>query len=316
VLQTDPDAHVDRAALLAAVEHADVLLTLLTERIDDELLGRAPRLRGIANMAVGYNNIDVAAATRRGIPVSNTPGVLTEATADLTWALLLAAARRIPEAHAFMTAGRFRIWGPELLLGADVGTGSDGVRRTLGIIGFGRIGQAVARRARGFDMRVVAYNPHSIDVIHAFDDVEYADIDTILGVSDFVTIHASYSAATHHLIDEAALRCMKTTAYLINVARGEIVDEKALVRALTEGWIAGAALDVFEREPLMADGLASCTNAVLVPHIGSATTGTRDRMATMAAHNALAHLRIESAPNVINPEVYRTPAYERRNSAL
>jgi glyoxylate reductase len=315
VLQPDPDADVDRAGLIRAAGSADVLLTLLTERVDAEVLRQGAALRGVANMAVGYNNIDVAAATELGIPVSNTPGVLTETTADLTWALLLAAARRIPEAHAYMTAGRYRIWGPELLLGADVGRGADGERRTLGIIGFGRIGQAVARRARGFDMRILAYTPRSRDAIDAFDDVAYADLDVVLAESDFVTLHASFSEETRHLIDERALRMMKPTAYLINVARGEMVDERVLVRALNEGWIAGAALDVFEREPAMADGLAACANAVLVPHIGSATTGTRARMATMAAANALAHLRGERAPNVVNPAVYETAAYRRRLEA-
>jgi glyoxylate reductase len=312
VLQPDADAAVDRAALLDAAASADVLLTLLTERIDENVLAANPRLRGVANFAVGYNNIDVAAAARLGIPVSNTPGVLTEATADLTWALLLGAARRIVEADAYMRAGRFTIWGPELLLGADVGTGATGERRTLGIIGYGRIGRAVARRARGFDMRVLAYSPHSRAAIEADDDVEYADVPTILEQSDFVTLHAAYNADTHHIIDDAALRRMKETAYLINVARGELVDEAALVRALRERRIAGAALDVYEREPAMAAGLAACDNAVLVPHIGSATHGTRDRMATLAATNALSHLRLERAPNVVNADVYESDAYRAR----
>jgi glyoxylate reductase len=316
VLQMDPDAPVDRNALLEAGGEADVLLCLLTEQVDSALLERAPRLRGVANMAVGYNNIDVAAATAAGVPVSNTPGVLTETTADLTWALLLAVARRIPEAHAFMTAGRFSIWGPQLLLGADVGTGPDGARRTLGIIGFGRIGAAVARRARGFDMRVLAWTPRSKARIDAAEGVEYAPLDQLLADSDFVSLHASYSAESHHIIDECALRLMKPSAYLINVARGELVDESALVRALNGNWIAGAALDVFEREPAMAPGLAECRNAVLVPHIGSATHATRGRMAAMAAHNALAHLGGERAPNAVNPDVYDTDAYRKRMSGL
>jgi glyoxylate reductase len=312
VLQDEAEQGVDRDVLLAAVADADVLLTLLTERIDRDVMEAAPRLRGVANMAVGYNNIDVEAATRLGLPVSNTPGVLTETTADLTWALLLAAARRIPEAHAYMTAGRFRIWGPELLLGADVGTGADGDRRTLGIIGFGRIGQAVARRARGFDMRVLAYNPRSRSAIDQFEGAQYAEPDRLLRESHFVTLHASYDDSSRHIIDERALRLMRPDAYLINVARGELVDESALVRALTEGWIAGAALDVFEREPEMAKGLAACRNAVLVPHIGSATVDTRNRMAAMAADNAIAHLRHERAPNVVNPAVYDSAEYRHR----
>jgi glyoxylate reductase len=312
VLQNDPASGLDREPLLRGAAAADVLLALLTERVDREIMEHNPGLRGVANMAVGYNNIDIAAATELGVPVSNTPGILTEATADLTWALLLAAARRIPEAHAYMTAGRFHIWGPELLLGADVGPGADGGRRTLGIIGFGRIGQAVARRARGFDMRVLAYTPRSRHVIDASDDAEYAPLDVLLAVSDFVTLHAPYSGETHHMIDERALRSMKPTSYLINVARGELVDENALVRALDEGRIAGAALDVYENEPAMAPGLAAQANVVLVPHIGSATYGTRSRMATVAATNAVAHLRLERAPNVVNPDVYDTAAYCER----
>jgi glyoxylate reductase len=316
LVQPEPDEPVDRTALLRAVADCDVLLSLLTERVDAELLEANPTLRGVANYAVGFNNVDVAAATRLGIPITNTPGVLTEATADLAWALLLAAARRIPEAHEYMTAGRFRTWGPELLLGADVGTGADGVPRTLGIIGFGRIGQAVARRGRGFSMRILACDPHARDAIEAFDGVAYAELDELLAASDFVTLHALLTDETRHMIDERALRLMKDNAFLINVARGEMVDEQALVRGLTEGWIAGAALDVFEHEPAMAEGLAACRNAVLVPHIGSATTGTRDRMAVIAATNALAHLRVEHAPDAVNPEVYGTPAYRERSSRV
>jgi glyoxylate reductase len=312
VLQHDDEAGVDRGELLRAAASADVLLTMLTERMDEQLLSGNPRLRGVANFAVGFNNIDVDAATRLGIPVTNTPGVLTESTADLTWALLLAVARRIPESHNYMVAGRYRIWGPQLLLGADVGRGADGIPRTLGIIGFGRIGQAVARRARGFDMQVVACDPHAGAAIAADDSVEAVELDELLERSDFVTLHALLSPETRHIIDERALRRMKRGAYLINVARGEMVDEQALVRALQQGWIAGAALDVFEDEPAMAPGLAACDNAVLVPHIGSATHGTRGRMATMAATNALAHLRLERAPDVVNPDVYDTAAYAAR----
>jgi glyoxylate reductase len=312
LLQPDPDAPVDRAALLDEVAAADVLLALLTERIDADVLRRGERLRGIANFAVGYNNIDVAEATRLGIPVSNTPGVLTEATADLTWALLLAVARRVPEADTYTRAGRFRIWGPELLLGSDVGPGADGVRRTLGIIGFGRIGEAVARRARGFDMEVLAYSPHSRSRIVASADAHWAELDEVIERSDFLTLHAALTPDTRHLIGEAELRRMKATSYLVNVARGEIVDERALVRALREGWIAGAALDVYEHEPEMAAGLADCASTVLVPHIGSATHGTRDRMATMAATNAIAHLNGTAAPDAVNPDAYESAAWQRR----
>jgi len=296
--------------------HADVLLTLLTERIDRPLLQAASRARGIAQFAVGYNNIDVAAATELGIPVSNTPGSLTESTADLTFALLLGIARRIVEAHEYMTAGRFRIWGPELLLGADVGPGADMQPRTLGIVGFGRIGQAVARRARGFDMRILACDPGAAAAIDSDDSVEAATLDSLLATSDFVTLHTTLHEGTRHMIAERELGLMKRSAYLINVARGELIDEQALVRALQAGHIAGAALDVYEREPLMAEGLAQCPNALLVPHIGSATVATRARMATMAATNALAHARLYAAPDCINPSVYESEAWQQRSARL
>jgi len=312
VVQQDDEAAVPRPNLHEAAADADVLLTLLTEHIDEPLLRHAQSTRGVAQFAVGYNNIDVPAATALGIPVSNTPGVLTETTADLTWALLLGIARRIVEAHQYMTSGRFSIWGPQLLLGADVGHGTDGQQRTLGIIGFGRIGQAVARRARGFDMRVIACSPH----FNGSSDVESVSLDDLLIQSDFVTLHAALNSDTHHLIGERELRLMKPTAYLINVARGELIDEAALVRALQHCVIAGAALDVFEREPHMAGGLAKCTNALLVPHIGSATVATRAKMATLAATNAIAHARFERAPHCINPDVYEGNAYRERMDRL
>jgi glyoxylate reductase len=314
--QPDTELPLERSALLAGIGRCDVLLSLLTERIDAEALHAGEHLRGIANMAVGYNNIAVAAATSRGIPVSNTPGVLTDTTADLTWALLLALARRVSESEQYLRAARFRIWGPDLFLGADVSRGGSGQRKTLGIIGYGRIGRAVAKRALGFDMRVLACSPAEREEIEAAADVHWADFDALLAESDFVTLHAPLTPDTRHLIDERALRLMKPGAFLLNVARGELVDERALVRALQEGWIAGAALDVYEHEPSLAPGLAECRNALLVPHIGSASSDTRNLMAVMAARNALAHLRGEPAPNTINPDVYRGEAYRARSGAL
>jgi glyoxylate reductase len=302
----------DRRALLDGVRRAGVVLALLSERVDHEVLAANPALRGVANFAVGYDNIDLPAATALGIPVSNTPGVLTDATADLTWALLLAAARRIPEAHAYMTAGRYTVWGPNLLLGAQVGPDADGNRRTLGIIGFGRIGRAVARRAAGFDMRVLAYGPRSRSDIESTTGVEWADLETVIAESDFLSLHAPLNDETRHMIDARRLAAMKPGAFLINVARGPLVDEAALVRALRDGTIAGAALDVYEHEPAMAEGLADCGNAVLVPHIASATVETRTRMALKAAANALAMLRGEPAPDALNPEVYVAQAWRGR----
>ncbi|NJD10727.1 MAG: D-glycerate dehydrogenase [Gemmatimonadetes bacterium] len=312
--QQDTERGVDRATLLAGIRQCDVLISLLTERIDAEALYAGPRLRGVANMAVGFNNIDVATATTLGIPVSNTPGVLTETTADLTWALLLALARRVPESERYLRAGRYRIWGPDLFLGTDVGPGASGTSRTLGIIGYGRIGRAVARRAHGFDMRVLAYDVVRAD-IDASDTVTWAELDTLIAASDFITLHVPLTTATRHLIDERTLRLMKPSAILITTARGELVHEHALVTALREHWIAGAALDVYEDEPALAPGLADCPNAVLVPHIGSASTDTRDRMARLAAHNALAHLRGERAPNPVNPEVYDLPSFRSPSGA-
>jgi glyoxylate reductase len=314
VLEPDPDRVVDRAELLGGVRRASVLLTQLTERIDRELMQAASRLRGIATMAVGYNNIDMDAANAMGIPVTNTPGVLTQTTADLTLALLLGVARRIREADAYMRAGRYHIWGPELLLGSDVGTGPAGERKTLGIIGYGRIGRAVARRAGGFDMDVIAFRSGRTG--SADDGTPYVTLEELLQRSDFVSIHAPLNSETRHMIGEPELRLMKDTAFLVNVARGEIVDERALVAALRSRTIAGAALDVYENEPAMADGLADCDNVLLAPHLGSASIATRDRMATIAARNALAHLRGERAPDVVNPEVYDSAAYRARVQSL
>ena len=308
--QMDEEQGLDRDDLLRGAREADVLLSLLTEEIDREVLEANAGLRGVANHAVGFDNIDVIAATALGIPVSNTPGVLTETTADLTWALLLAVARRIPEADAYMRAGRYRLWGPNLLLGTDVGPGPDGRRKLLGIVGFGRIGQAVARRARGFDMEVVAHDPARAKV--EVEGVRWVELDQLLEQADFVCLHPLLTSETHHLIDETRLRRMKRTAYLVNASRGEVVDEAALVRALREGWIAGAALDVYEREPRIVAGLAELPNTVLVPHIGSASRDTRDRMAMIAATNALHHLRGELAPQCVNPAVYDTDAWRRR----
>jgi glyoxylate reductase len=310
--QTDEEAGVDRSTLLDGARSADVLLTLLTEPVDREVLEANPQLKGVAQMAVGYNNIDVATATQLGIPVSNTPGVLTNTTADCTWAMILAAARRIPQAHAYMTEGRYRLWGPNLFLGADVSPGGSGRPKVLGIVGFGRIGQAVARRAVGFEMEVLAHDPFARERIDQDSVARWASLDTLLSESDFVTLHPPLTPETHHLIDEERLRAMKPTAYLINAARGPVVHEAALVRAVQEGWIAGAALDVYEHEPAMASGLAELDTVVRLPHIASASTDTRARMATMAAVNALAHLRGEPAPNAVNPAVYGSDAFLRR----
>ena len=218
----------------------------------------------------------------------------------------------MPQAHNYMVGGRYKLWGPNLFLGDDVGPGGSGTRKVLGIVGYGRIGQAVAKRAWGFDMDVLAFDPYNRDGVEESEFASWADLDELLERSDFVTLHNLLTEETHHLIGEAELKAMKPTAHLINAARGPVVDEQALVRALQEGWIGGAGLDVYEDEPAMAPGLAECENAVLLPHVASATSDTRGLMATMAANNAIAHLNREPAPNVVNPEVYQTEAYRQR----
>ncbi len=303
-----------RAEVLDGARSADVHVSLLTEAVDRELMEAAPGLLGVANYAVGFNNVDVPAATELGLPVSNTPGVLTDTTADLAWALLMAAARRVVPADRFMRGGNYRIWGPSLMLGADVSPGGDGRRKVLGIVGFGRIGQGMHRRAQGFDMQVLAYDPPLREVVEARSDVEYAEFDELLQRSDFVTIHTDLNSGTHHLFDAGAFARMKETAFLVNTARGPVVDEAALVDALRSGEIAGAGLDVFEKEPAFHPGLAECDQVVMLPHIASASGATRDRMATMCAENAIAHLDRQRAPNCVNPEVYDTQAYRRRTA--
>ena len=306
------DAGPSLDEVIAGAQWSDVLLSLLTEPIDREVLEANPSLRGVAQFAVGFDNIDVAVATELGLPVSNTPGVLTETTADLTWALLLSASRNVIAGDAYMRGGKYNLWGPNLLLGGDCSPGGDETTKVLGIIGFGRIGQAVARRAWGFDMKVLAFDPYAREAVEAHEQAEWAEFGELLEVSDFITIHTLLSEDTHHLIGAAEFDTMKSTAYLINTARGPIIDETALVEALREKKIAGAGLDVYEREPQMTAGLAGLENVVLLPHLGSASRGTRDKMATMAASNAIAMLRGEAAPNCVNPEVYGSPAFAGR----
>jgi glyoxylate reductase len=262
------------------VDGCEGLLCLLTDRIDAEFLARARELRIVANLAVGTDNVDLAAARARGIAVSNTPDVLTDATADLAFALLLATARRLPWADRYVRGGGFTGWRPDLGLGLDV------TERTLGIVGYGRIGRAVAERARGFRMEVI-WCSHGDGV----------PLDELLARSDFVSLHAPLKLETRHLIGARELRLMRPHAVLVNTARGPLVDEAALVRALREGWIAGAGLDVFEREPALTPGLADLPQVVLAPHVGSATPATRARMAEIAAQNLIAALRGEPIPN-------------------
>jgi glyoxylate reductase len=280
----------------------DYIYSLLTDTIDARFLeacaAATPRLKMVANMAVGYNNIDVEAATRLEIAVSNTPGVLSDTTADLAFALLMSVARRIPEAERFLRAGKFTGWGPLLFCGAEVS------HATLGLIGAGRIGRLVARRALGFDMTVLYYNTTRMSPEdEALYHVRYLPFDELLEQSDFISIHVPYTSSTHHLIGERELHLMKVSAFLINTARGPVVDEKALVKALQDGVIAGAGLDVFENEPAVEPALLQMENVVLLPHIASASLQTRTRMATMACENIVAHYSGQRPPNILNPEV-------------
>nr|HID15010.1 D-glycerate dehydrogenase [Anaerolineae bacterium] len=288
-----------KEVILREMADCDGLLCLLTDPIDAEVIAAGKRLRVISQYAVGVDNVDLEAATARGIPVGHTPGVLTEATADMAFALLMAAARRIPEGIEKVRAGQWHTWEPLGLLGADVWGA------TLGIVGLGRIGTAVARRARGFQMRVLYHDRIRKPDLEAELSVEYAALDDILAQADFVSLHCPLTPETYHLIGEQALRRMKPTAVLVNTARGPVVDTDALVRALREGWIVAAALDVTDPEPLPSDHpLLALPNCIVVPHIGSGTVTARERMAVMAAENLLAGLRGERLPYCANPEVY------------
>ncbi|HEY73841.1 MAG: D-glycerate dehydrogenase [Chloroflexi bacterium] len=284
---------VPRDVLLEKVRDIDGLYCLLSERVDAELLAAAPHLQVVSNMAVGYDNIDVDACTARSIPVGNTPGVLTDATADCAFALLMAAARRIVEGADYVRAGRWKTWGPMLLMGQDVHAA------VLGIVGLGRIGQAVARRARGFDMRVLYHDLYVSDVPPALK-VTGVGLDTLLAESDFISLHVPLTEETYHLIGAGELRKCKPTTILVNTSRGGVVDADALYRALRDGEIAYAALDVTEPEPLPADHpLLSLSNCIVTPHIASASVVTRTRMAVIAAENLLAGLRGESLPHPV-----------------
>jgi glyoxylate reductase len=285
----------------ALLDGVDGALTLVTDRIDGDLLDRHPTLRVVSNFAVGYDNVDVDAATARGVAVCNTPGVLTEATAELAFSLLMATARRIPEAVDYVRDGHWRTWGPLLLLGRDI------TNATIGIVGFGRIGQAVARMASGFGMTILASDrsPETKDT-HGLD-VRFVDLDTLLAESDFVTLHVAYAEETHHLIGERELGIMKPTSILINTARGPVVDADSLIRALESGEILAAGLDVTDPEPLPADHpLVSLPNCVVLPHIGSATVQSRDAMAVLAANNLIAVLAGRHPDAIVNPEILET----------
>jgi len=291
---------LSRAELMDKISDVDAIVSTVNEPLDKDVIEAGKKLKVIACMAVGYNNVDVEYATRKGIMVTNTPGVLTDTTADLTWSLLMAISRRIVEGDSFIRAGKYKKWRPKMLLGSDI------CGKTIGIIGFGRIGQQVAKRASGFDMKVLYYDvvPISPEIERKFNATR-VEIDTLLKESDYVTLHTLLTKETHHLINEKRLSLMKSSAYLINASRGPVIDEEALVKALQEKQIAGAALDVYENEPKLIPGLAGLANVVLLPHLGSATLETRNKMAEMAADNAIAALSGETPPNLVNRELAR-----------
>lgn len=291
------DGAVPRDELLTRIGGRHGILCLLSDRVDAELLDAAgPQLKGVANYAVGYDNVDLAEATRRGIPVTNTPGVLTETTADLAWTLMLAAARRVGEADRFVRSGAWDGWEPMQMLGVDV------QGKTLGIVGAGRIGSAVARRSQGFAMRVLYCDVQARPEMESACGARRVGIEDLLAESDFVSLHLPLTDSTRHLIDERALRLVKPTAVLVNTSRGAVIDEAALVAALRSGSIFAAGLDVYEDEPALKPGLAELDNVVLLPHVGSGSRETRANMAQMAAENLIAMLQGQRPESCVNPE--------------
>lgn len=291
---TSPE-RIPRRELLRRVAATDALVCLLTEKVDEELLAAAPKLRAVATVSVGYDNLDVAACTRHKVVATHTPGVLDETTADFAWTLLMAIARRLVEGDAWVRTGSWPGWELDQLLGGDVWG------KTLGIIGLGRIGERVARRAQGFQMRILYHGRHRAPLgLEAELQAEFADLDRLLRESDFVTLHVPLLPGTLHLISAEALAAMKPSAYLINTTRGPVVDEEALARALERGTIAGAALDVYENEPRVHPDLLGRRNVILAPHIGSATVETRTKMAVLAATNVAAIFAGRRPPNALN----------------
>jgi len=290
---------LSKSELISHLREADGALTLLTDIINREVLEACPGLKVVANFAVGFNNVDIEAATELGVIVTNTPGVLTETTADFAWTLLMAAARRVVEADRFARAGKFKMWGPRMFLGHDV------YGKTLGLIGLGRIGQAVARRASGFNMKVVFHDAEPIPE-QVLQDLRVTPVplEELLRISDFISVHVPLLAETKHLLSDRTFAMMKPTCVVVNTSRGPVVDEKALVRALKNGKIAAAALDVFEREPEIEPELFDIDNVVIAPHIASASHETRLKMCMMAAENLLASLKGNRPLNLVNPEVW------------
>jgi glyoxylate reductase len=294
------DRPMDRQELVLRVKDKQGLLSMLSDSINEEVLNCAPHLKMIANFGVGYNNIDVRAASARDIMVSNTPGVLTDATAELAFTLILSVPRRIVEGDRMVREGRFKFWAPMLFLGREV-TG-----KTLGIIGMGKIGKAIAVRGRAFDMRIMYHNRKRINSKEEKNlRAEYVDLKTLLKESDFVSLNVPLTEETKHLIGKNELSLMKSTAFLINTSRGPVIDEKALVEVLRARKIGGAGLDVYENEPSLTPGLTELDNVILLPHVGSGTLETRVKIGTLAVENLIAGLEGRTPPNLVNPEVLK-----------
>jgi glyoxylate reductase len=295
------DLPPSESQLMREVLGVDGLVCLLTEQVTSKVIEAGKGLRVISNIAVGYDNIDLKTATEKGIYVTNTPSVLTETTADLAWALLMAVARRIPEADRYLKSGKWKIqWNLMFMTGNDVNG------KTLGIIGLGRIGQAVAHRAKGFNMKILYNDEQRSPELESELGVKYADLETVFRESDFVTVHVPLTEKTRNLVGEKQLSVMKKTAILVNTSRGPVVDEKALYNALKVGKLAGAGLDVFQKEPIeMSNPLLKLNNVVLLPHIGSASTETRTKMAVVAIENATAALEGKTPPNLVNPDALK-----------
>jgi glyoxylate reductase len=297
-IQINPhDKVLSKKEIITGLKGKDGLLCLLTDTIDKEIIESEPKLKMIANYAVGYNNIDIKTATKHKIPVSNTPDVLTDTTAEMAWALLFSVARRIVEADKFTRAGKFKGWAPMLMHGQDV------KGKTLGVIGTGRIGTTFALKSKGFDMKVIYYDTNANKELEEKIGAEKVDLYTLLNKSDFISIHVPLLDSTYHIISEEEFKMMKKTAILINTSRGPIVDEQALAKALQNKWIFGAGLDVYEHEPEINKKLLKLDNAILQPHSASATTETRTKMAIMAAENMLMGLKGETPTNCVNPEI-------------
>jgi glyoxylate reductase len=290
-----------KKTIIEKAKNVDALATLLSDKIDAEVFNAAPRLKIVSQLAVGFDNIDIPEATKRGIYVTNTPEVLTDTTADFAWALLMALARRVIEADKYVRTGQWKVgWHPDMMAGRDI------YNATIGVVGAGRIGYAVAKRATGFSMKILFYDVVPRPEIEKDFGAKKVDLDTLLRESDFVSIHVPLMKETQHLINEQKLKLMKKTAYLINNSRGPVVDEKALYKALKEGWIAGAGLDVFEQEPTPADNpLLKLDNVAVAPHISSASIETRSKMGEMVAENLVAFFEGKKPPNLLNADVMK-----------